>query len=440
MIQKIVWVAFAAALTMPTKTVAQQPIAADSLAAMIRQMQQKLDSLEGVIRQLQSVGQDAAPVVDELAALRAAAQAAAQDAAPTGTEDGGSRTGNLQLLNPEISVTGDIVGNLVSPDGGSTSLTAVPREFEFSFQAALDPYTRAKVFIAKEEEFEVAGFDAADFGAPLPDPSAPAAAEEDEHGGFTIEEGYMYWVGLPGGIGLKVGKFRQNIGLYNRWHTHALKEVERPLATMAFLGEDGLIQTGAAVTLPSFTVGPATQTLVAEVTRGSNEVLFFGGTDLSYLSRFQSFWDLGGVGYMQFGTTGLVGQNDAVSTKLVAFDFALQMSPPGQSKYREFSLKGEWYLAEREESVGTGTGKGGYLQANYKASRSWTLGVRADHADGFGPQPTIVQFVPSVTWWQSEWVYVRMQYNNLRPRGMGANHTLLIQFVWAVGPDKHETY
>jgi len=37
-------------------------------------------------------------------------------------------------------------------------------------------------------------------------------------------------------------------------------------------------------------------------------------------------------------------------------------------------------------------------------------------------------------------VFLRLQYNYLKPDDGKANHTLLLQTVWAVGPHKHETY
>ena len=66
-------------------------------------------------------------------------------------------------------------------------------------------------------------------------------------------------------------------------------------------------------------------------------------------------------------------------------------------------------------------------------------GARADYVDGY-EGPDIIQLVPSISWWQSEWVRLRLQYNYLKPDGLSGNHTLLLQFVWAMGPDKHETY
>ena len=83
---------------------------------------------------------------------------------------------------------------------------------------------------------------------------------------------------------------------------------------------------------------------------------------------------------------------------------------------------------------------GGYGQANFRLNRRWILGTRFDYLDHYGDEPTIVQLVPSLTWWQSEWVRLRLQYHHVRPEGGGSSHTVLLQVVFAMGPHKHESY
>ncbi len=415
-----------ALLTAPAA--AQQPTRQDSILIQLRQLMRRVDSLERLVAGLRATGGDAAEPTDELAALRAAARAAVGPA-PARSDTAGpqaSRTGNLRVLNPEISVTGDVVGSHVSPGGEANSTSFTPREFEFSFQAALDPYTRTKIFVTREEDFEIAG--------------VPEEDGEEEAGGFEIEEGYMYWVGLPGGFGAKIGKFRQEIGLYNRWHTHALFEIERPLAAVTFLGEDGLIQTGVGVTLPSLTLGRTTVQATFEAAAAANEVLFRDANGITYLGRLQNFFDLG-TSYFQIGATGVVGDNNAGETRVLGLDASFRYTPAGRAQYRDFQLKGEWYFAESPNLIGeTLTGDGGYLQSNIRLSRRWIFGTRTDYVNGFGTAPDIFQLVPSFSWWQSEWVRLRVQYNYLRPQGGPNNHTFLLQAMWAMGPHKHESY
>ena len=419
----------------PTTSLAQEATRADSLEQIVRALRIRLDSLERVLEQLIRQGQDTTRATDELAALRAAAQAAAQraqaDVDTTAAQV--SRTRNLSGLNPEISVTGDVVGSFTGPAGERNRLGITPREFEFSFQSALDPYTRTKIFAAYEEEFPIAGF---------PEAEGEEAETGSGHGGFHVEEAYAYWVGLPGSIGLKAGKFRQDIGLYNRWHTHALWEVDRPLPTVVFLGEDGLIQPGIGLTLPSFSTGPATQTITLEATAASNEAMFEDGGDMSFLGRFQSFWDLSPSTYVQFGAAGVYGENEdvALQSRLLGLDFAFRWAPPNSALYQAFHLKGEWYFSNKDTAGITVTGSGGYAQANYRLNRRLTFGARGDYTHSAEDEPAIHQIVPSITWWQSEWLFLRVQYNYLKHAGGSANHTVLLQLVWAMGPHKHESY
>jgi hypothetical protein len=95
----------------------------------------------------------AAAEMDELEALRAAARREIEEdeaAREEPEEPEGSRTRNLRLLNPEISVSGDVVGSILAPSGGEARATMVPREFEFGFQATLDPFARTAIFLARE--------------------------------------------------------------------------------------------------------------------------------------------------------------------------------------------------------------------------------------------------------------------------------------------------
>ena len=414
------------ALLLSSPARAQEPARTDSLEAQVRRLRAQLDSLQRVLEELIRAGEDTMSASDELARLRAAAQAAAAEAELPGTTDQVSQTRDLSILNPEISVNGDVVGSYLAPAGESSSINAVPREVEFSFQAAVDAYTRTKVFITFEQELEIAGFE-----------------ESEEVAAVEIEEGYLYWVGLPAAIGLKIGRFRQEIGLYNRWHTHALLEADRPLAARAFLGDEGLIQTGASVSLPSFTVGPATQTIFAEATLGNNEALFNGGSHVSYLGRFQSFLEVSSATFLQFGVTGLTGRNDDVNleTRLAEIDFVFRWTPPRQARYRDLQIKGAWYFAEREEAGTKSWGNGGYGQFSFKFAQQWIVGTRVDYLTPYrDSDPSYLQVVPSLAWWQSENVRLRAQYHYVKPTGMTSSHTILLQIVWAIGPHRHENY
>jgi hypothetical protein len=411
-------------------TLSAQQAKVDSLEARIRVLEARLDSLLTVLAGGELPETAAEAAATELEALRAALQAAAaEQPAPDTTGEQRSRIRNLNVLNPELSATGDVIGTYTAPAEGRNSFSAVPREFELGLQAVLDPYSYTKIFVAFHDEVAIAGY--------------PAEEEAEDGGGHVhVEEGYFYYIGLP--IGLKIGKFRQEIGLYNRWHTHALFEIDRPLPTVAFLGDDGLIQTGLSFTFPVVTTGSGTHIGTLEITRSENEALFGAAKEISFLGNVRSFWDLGASTYLQFGATGVYGENndaaDPFDASLLALDVSFRWRPPRQAMYKDFNLKAEYYFARREFAGSELKGEGGYVQTNFRLNRRWIVGFRADYLDDYGGGGEFYQLVPSLTWWQTEWVFFRLQYNYLKPRDGDGNHTVLLQTIWSVGPHRHETY
>ena len=51
-----------------------------------------------------------------------------------------------------------------------------------------------------------------------------------------------------------------------------------------------------------------------------------------------------------------------------------------------------------------------------------------------------IQAVPYITWWQSPWVRVRLEYDYFMPEAAGAEHRVYLQLTFAAGPHKHERY
>ena len=386
----------------------------DSLTAELRALRARFDSLLSELQRRRTaadpvVRRDTAAVQDEMAALRAAAQAATtpsgRDSVATPPVRGGDR--NLSQLNPEISVTGDI---RAYANEGSQSDNFDPREVEIAFQSALDPYSHTKIFIALED------------------------------GGIDAEEVYAYWTGLPGRVRLDVGKVRQQLGELNRWHLHALPESEFPLALTTYAGEEGLAGTG--ISLYRAFGGAGTHELWAQVTVGSNEGLFDDGTAPAFLGHLNTFWQLTPAVYAQAGATFVRGTNPDVNleTTLWGADFRLTWRPPARALYREWTLRGELYSL-RKETSGVGDARlGAYVGTTYKLGRRWIAGVRADYVEAPTGAPDITrQIIPSLTWWQSEWVFLRAEWRHLRAAGAGTNQ-LALQAVWSIGPHKHETY
>jgi hypothetical protein len=391
------------AQTPPDTTARRQQRQLDSLAAALRALQARLDSLGRSRRDT---------ATDELAALRAAAGAVAADTTPTATAQQAPRLG-LNALNPELSVTAIVHASILRP--GPQTETFDAREFEFSFQSALDPYSYTKIFASITEE------------------------------GVEIEEGYAYWAGLPGHFRLDVGRFRQPLGELNRWHRHALPQGELPLVHRLYLGDEGLAGTGVSLYWPlPFSGRAGTYEWYGQATKGTNEGLFLDGDRVSGLTNLSGFWQLTRSSYVMASLTGVYGTNPDTSLETTMGVAAARFTwrPPAEATRREVTLRGELHALRRRFDGQGATRLGGYASLLARLSRRWIVGVRGDYAET--PDPVLRahewEISPTLTWWQSEFVYIRAQFTHRRDALGIDTERLALHAVWAMGPHKHELF
>ena len=388
---------------------------ADSLALTLWRLETRVRRLVAARCAPAPGGQPAKPdsVVDELAALRAAAVDAGGAEADTTAGPvqfvGKQRSGNA--LNPEISGTGDI--RLVARSPGPQKDNAVVGEYELAFQSTLDPYSNTKIFLGISEE-EVG-----------------------------VEEGYIYWTGLPGNVRLDLGKFRQQVGDLNRWHQHALPESDYPLVYQRYFGDEGL--TGLGLSLYSalpISLGGGTHELWLQGTSASSEPLFENSRQPALLGRLLNFWQLNRSSYIQFGLTGLGGNSSDANLKsrVMSADFRVTWRPPNAGNRQDLTFRAEGYRFHATEA-GEGTDRyGAFAELLYRASQRWSLGTRYDWVEApRGPYQRDWQIVPTLAWTQSEFVYLRLEGRHGWLEGAKRSQ-LLVQVVWAMGPHKHEAY
>jgi hypothetical protein len=77
-----------------------------------------------------------------------------------------------------------------------------------------------------------------------------------------------------------------------------------------------------------------------------------------------------------------------------------------------------------------------------RLSETFLAGARAGHSENpVDPSETAWLVSPTLTWWQSEYVRVRLEYDLLGRSWLTTNegHALL-QVTFAMGPHKHESY
>ena len=354
-----------------------------------------------------------------------------EDSKETKIFRGGQRS--LQAMNPELSIASDAYGQYIINENGFTEEArsgAYFRVAELQFQSNLDPFSFTKIIL----EFSPKGVEFA--------------------------EAYITWSRLFENVSLTAGKFRQQFGVVNRWHAHALDQFDWPLAMTAILGEEGLNQTGLSFEwlMPAFMADA--NNLFIQVTNGENEHLFAGEmfSFPSTLARLTSYYDLSLNTYMEWGVTGMAGKSNRRGydedgelilesvqfTYLGGIDLTLLWEPTSQARYRSFLWRNELYYVYKNQMEEDIKAIGVYTYGEYQFDRSWSSGLRIDLTQPYkagNKDKYLYQIVPCITWWQSPWVKVRLQYNYLNGTDVeNIDQTLRLQLVWAVGPHKHDRY
>jgi len=357
----------------------------------------------------------------------------------------------LQKLNPEISVTGDIV-NTYTVDADTDRFESDFRTLGIHFESYLDPYTRFKAAI----------------------PVTTSAA--------VIGEAYLTRYGIVKDVNFSMGKFRQQFGVVNRWHKHGLDQVDFPLALRQIFGDGGLNQTGISFDWAMPPLFSSSQEFLIQITNGENDRVFSGNSISvpSVLAHYKNYKDLSKDTYLEIGFTGLLGWNEewdvnsggtTVTEKdyrhaaCFGADLTVLWEPTENMRYRNLEWRNEFYWLNKrimapDDSGGdiiNAWGVYSYLQA--KISRTLDIGLRGDfympddknYADISGlslaplayveKDPYQWQISPYITWWQSPFVKFRLEYDHLDGRNLAQpEDKIMLQAVFAVGPHKHERY
>lgn len=332
---------------------------------------------------------------------------------PPPPSQGQSQTSNY--FNPSISV----IGNFLAI-AGKNPVDNQPnfnlRESEVALQAIVDPYARADFFLSFSES------------------------------SVEVEEGFVTFTSLPGGLLAKVGRMRVSFGKINTLHLHVLPWPDTPLPIVNLLGgEEGWKGTG--ISLARLIPMPADifSELTAQVFRGEAEGLFElrNRSDLAYNGHYRLFKDLSEATNLDLGFSYGAGPNATSTdetrrwTKLEAIDFTLRWKPLRTGNYRSASLRGELFRSRRDEPQELGgkqTARGWFLSGEYQLAKRWFAGARvesSDHADDGSKRDTGQAVI--LTFWPSEFSQVRGELRRRKYAGGITANEALLQLQFAIG-------
>jgi hypothetical protein len=412
---KRIAMALAFDLALPGFVCAQEQPQQEATQEQLRALEERIRALETQIAEMKALLEKRLVTETAVAAAPAAAtQAPATVPTPAGAPSGqlpsyGAAGGGANLLNPAVSVIGNFLGAV-----GQNKVRPVPglemHETEIAFQAVVDPYARADFFVSLGPE------------------------------GIELEEGYLTFTSLPGGLVAKVGKMRAAFGKVNGLHNDALPWTDRPLVTGNLVaGEEGINDAGLSVTR----ILPAPKDLFLEVTgqvyRGESPDLFTPERrrDVTVVGHLRGYRDLTEATNVDLGFSYARGRNDAGAdsfTQLYGVDATFRYKPLRRAIYRSFLARAEFIWSRRDQLPFTQRAFGFYTAGEYRLSRRWTVGGRFDRSDRAQmADRTDTGFSALLTYWPSEFSQIRGQYRFARyAEGRDANE-LRFQFLFNIG-------
>jgi hypothetical protein len=377
---------------------------APAASAQTTDVQALRQEIEQLRQELQAVQQQYAERLNTLEASLSAASVPAPAAPATS-----------KIFNPDIAVVGNLLGaagrNAVSP-GPALEMA----ESEASFQAIVDPYARADFYMAFGEE------------------------------GVDLEEGFMTFPAIPGGLLVKVGKMRAAFGKVNTLHRHTVSWTDRPLVTNNLVGGDEGV-ADAGVSVARLISNPwIFLEATGQIYRGDSGDIFQSSRrgDLSYVGRLRGYGDFTDDANVDLGLSYARGHNTAgviddvdvgrFATDLWAVDATVRWRPLRQTTYHSFLGRSELVWSRRDQPGGLQGAFGYYVSGDYQLARRWFVGARYDRSERAeddrlrdSGQSVLLTFRPS------EFSQVRSQYRRTKyGEGPTANE-LLFQFQFSIG-------
>lgn len=398
----------------------------DTTTAIPAQINARIDSLATQLQQAKETIDQQQALIDVMLQTQTQQPVAPAPAPQGGVSFPGQTAAPQQasnLLNPNISLIGDIRGHL-GRDFEDHARAFMLHEAEIGIQAPIDPYARADAFIAISPEH-----------------------------GVEIEEMYITFLALPLGLQAKVGKFRSNFGKFNRTHPPETPFSDRPLFTETFFGEEGLAGTGASFSLliPNSWVY---LNLDAEVTSTPEESPSFGvfdpveeeiitggrRRDLMYLTRLGTFFDLSESTNLTLGGTYATGVYDPAGimrTHLEGIDLTLRWQPLRRAIYHSLMWHTEALFSQREQpGGGRASTFGVFSYVDWQVLRRWHIGTRYDYTQFPDTSGADEQGVLGfLTFTPSEFSLLTWQVRGVRRADDGAWHGVgMMKITFNIGP------
>jgi len=402
----------------------------DSLAAVLRSMQARMDSLAPGGRAANS------PAGQQPPAQPARTSGAYMNIGFSGLADFGWSTepdvGSLQRGDHDPQVRGFTIPNV-----------------EISLDGAVDPYFKGFASIVYKLD---------------------AAGET----GVELEEAYFLTTSLKWNLQLRGGQFFTEFGRQNPQHPHAWSFVDQPLVLNRMFGPDGLRSQGARLSwlVPT---NWYTEAMVSVLNSAGGTTSSFrsdesgeihGGVpvarevqglgDLLIVPRVTASVDLTSTQTLLFGASAAFGPNNSgpdARTQIYGADLYWKWKSARAAagfpfvSWQTEALFRRYDAAERASAENPTVtlpperlkDRGVYSQLLWGIKPRIVAGLRGDFVSGspaaFDTELRAERYrlSPNLTWYPTEFSKVRLQYNYDHRKGVGVDHSLWLQFEFILG-------
>ncbi len=383
--------ALAASLCLPASVMASSTQGLDEVKQMILQMKQqyeeRIKALEERVRVAEEKAESAEDTATRTETRVAEVEIEAPDSAPT----------SANSFNPAISFV---------LQGGAVSYDLDPDDFHFEGmplggEAGLHD---EGLSLWEVEMTASANVDNLFYGQ-----ATLGIHKHDGEYEIDIEEAFLDTLSLPGGLGLRFGRFFSDIGYLNTHHTHAWDFADAPLVYQAFLGkqyrDDGVRATWVAPT-EELLVEVGAEVFRGDTYPGGGNSGDFGDVKHGFIHiggdvGDNSSWQLG-ISHMDVdvkerassghshGHGDAEGPTFAGDSDLAAIDFVWKTDFPSGKK---LILQGEFFVRDEDGQVifsedddqalfnYDGKHEGWYLQGIFQFNQRWRAGIRYDRLD-----------------------------------------------------------
>ena len=416
----------------PSDTAAQrQQSTLDSLTAVVRTMQVRMDSLGRA-----GGGQPAAPLLGQ------------QPSSPGRTSGAYINIGFVSLTDLGWSTEPD-VGSLQLGDHDPVVRGITLPNSEISLSGAVDPYFN--------------GFSSIVF-----------KLDSEGETGVELEEVYFLTTALPRNLQVKGGQFFTEFGRQNPQHPHSWAFVDQPLVLNRMFGPDGLRSQGLRLSWLAPTSW-YTEAMVSVLNSTGGTTFSFrsdesseihGGVptergvrglqDLLFVPRIATSFDLTDTQVLLMGASAAFGPNNSgpsVTTEVYGADLYWKwksatahqgfpfVSWQSEALYRRYEAAARVSVDDSTVTLFAETLSdwGGYSQVLWGIKPRVVAGLRGEFGSGSNAafdsplRADRFRLSPNLTWYPTEFSKVRLQYNYDHREGIGRDHSVWLQAEFLLG-------